>query len=125
MTKVKNYASRENMEINFRFLHFEIKDKKITMNNKPFAEIQIAGENKDSHLGNKMVLSSEGRRLNYLSHSQEENALTIYQQSDLVLVKTVFVMPSAAAFSFIFVTKASKEPASPSAMTCAASSAPV
>ena len=55
-----------------------------------FAEVQISGENKDSHMGAKLVNSSEGRRLRYRSHTQTENCLEIVQASDLVEVKTVF-----------------------------------
>ena len=55
-----------------------------------FVEVQIAGENKDTHLGAKMIYSSEGRRLRYSSHEQTENHLTIVQCSDLVEVRTVF-----------------------------------
>ena len=55
-----------------------------------FVEVQIAGENKDTHLGAKMVNSSEGRRLRYVSHEQTENKLTIVQQSELVEVRSVY-----------------------------------
>ena len=74
----------------FGFLNFEIKDEKITVNGFPFSEIQIAGENKNSHFGSKMIRSSEGVRLKYLSHKIAGSELTVYQKSDLISVKTVF-----------------------------------
>ena len=55
-----------------------------------FVEVQIAGENKDTHLGAKMARSSEGRRLQYVSHTQTENRLVIIQRSPLVEVQSVF-----------------------------------
>ena len=45
-----------------------------------FVEVQIAGENKDTHLGAKMARSSEGRRLSYVSHEQTEKRLVIIQR---------------------------------------------
>lgn len=78
------------MNITFNFLQFEIENERITINGRPFAELQIAGENKDSHYGCKMIKSSEGERLKYLSHEQNADQLIIYQQSDLASVKTVF-----------------------------------
>jgi len=56
-----------------------------------FAEVQISGENKDTHMGVKMVNSSEGNRLKYLSHTQSDERLEIVQRSPLVEVKTTFV----------------------------------
>ena len=55
-----------------------------------FVEVQIAGENKDTHLGAKMARSSEGRRLSYVSHEQTEKRLVIIQRSPLVEVQSVF-----------------------------------
>lgn len=66
------------MELKFRFLDFEVKDERVIINGFPFSSIQIAGENKDSHFGNKMVKSSEETRLKYLSHELKEDALVIY-----------------------------------------------
>ena len=57
----------------------------------PFVEVQISGENKDTHLGVKMVNSSEGRRLKYLSHTQTDDRLEILQRSPRIEVKTTFV----------------------------------
>ena len=49
-----------------------------------FVQVQIAGENKDTHMGIKMVNSSETGKLKYISHTLNENTLVITQQSDLV-----------------------------------------
>ena len=78
------------MAIKFNDLIFEIKDDRVLLNDRTFAEIQICGENKPTHLGAKMTNSSEGGRLKYVSHTQSDNTLEIVQRSDLVRVKTVF-----------------------------------
>jgi hypothetical protein len=54
-----------------------------------FCEVQVAGFVKDSHLGVKMVNSSEGRKLRYVSHVLTENSLVIVQKSALVEVTTL------------------------------------
>ena len=56
------------MEIKFNDLIFEIQNERILLGGRSFVEIQICGENKDTHLGAKMANSSEGRRLKYVSH---------------------------------------------------------
>ncbi len=58
----------------------------------PFCEVQIAGEIKDTHLGIKMINSSEGKKLRYVSHKQTESYLEIAQESDLVRTITTFSM---------------------------------
>ena len=78
------------MEIRFYNFVFEIENERVLLNGRPFAEIQVCGENKDTHLGAKMANSSEGRRLKYVSHTQSETRLEILQRSRLVSVKTVF-----------------------------------
>ena len=55
-----------------------------------FTEIQIAGENNDTHMGIKAACSSEARRLKYLSHKITDDELIITQKSDIVEAKTVF-----------------------------------
>lgn len=86
------------MSILFKNLLFEVIDNRallkrcgqISFSGYGFAEVQIAGENKDTHMGAKMAKSSEGSKLRYFSHTQTENRLEIVQHSDLVEVKTVF-----------------------------------
>ena len=87
------------MEIVFGKLAFEVIENKICMttcgdfqskNNTNFVEVQIAGENKNSHLGGKMVKSSEGGRFQYVSHEKSEYELVIRQKTDFILAKTVF-----------------------------------
>ena len=55
-----------------------------------FVEVHICGENKNSHMGGKMINSSEGEKLLYVSHTQTENTLTIVQKSELVETMTIF-----------------------------------
>lgn len=55
-----------------------------------FAQIQIAGENKDTHMGAKMVNSSEANRLTYKSHTISDNTLIVVQESPNVRCETVF-----------------------------------
>lgn len=84
--------------ISFRNITFSIEDQKIKISkfgnltdlNSGFVEVQVAGENKDSHSGAKMIHSSEGNRLRYTSHSIEANQLKIVQKSPNVQVETAF-----------------------------------
>lgn len=81
--------------INFKNFKFLIKQNKIALVCKNgegynFNEVQIAGENKDTHLGAKMANSSEGGRLFYVSHEINGDMLIIKQRSQLVEVKTFF-----------------------------------
>ena len=86
------------MYIEFGELLFDIWEDKIALkrcghiehNGYGFVEVQISGENKDSHLGAKMAYSSEGRRLRYISHEQTDNKLVITQRSDLVEVRSIY-----------------------------------
>lgn len=95
----------EDMEFSFHELYFKIIEDKVclvkTLNNQKayddyheklggFVEVQVAGENKDSHFGSKMIRSSEGNRLKYVSHKIDGDTLTIVQKSDLIKVETVF-----------------------------------
>ncbi len=87
------------MDIRFRQLTFAVYGDKILMtkcgsmasSGHTFAEVQVCGENKDTHLGVKMARSSEGGKLCYRSHEQSENQLTIVQESRLVRVTTYFI----------------------------------
>jgi len=56
-----------------------------------FAEVTVAGENKETHLGTKLVCSSEGDRLRYVSHEIDGNVLKIVQESPVVRVTSVFI----------------------------------
>ena len=86
------------MYIEFGELLFDVWEDKIALkrcghiehSGYGFVEVQISGENKDTHLGAKMAYSSEGRRLRYLSHEQTENKLVITQRSDLVEVRSIY-----------------------------------
>lgn len=55
-----------------------------------FVQVQIAGENKNTHLGAKMARSSEADRLVYKSHRVCGNTLTVVQESPNVRCETVF-----------------------------------
>ena len=88
------------MKIQFRDLVFELVGEKILLTKcgyiqapegRTFVEVQICGENKNTHLGAKMARSSEGGKLIYLSHTQSENCLEIVQKTELIEVKTVFI----------------------------------
>lgn len=86
------------MVINYKSLAFSIDDNKIALikygsfllERNPFVEVQICGENKFTHLGVKMVNSSEGKNLRYVSHKQTAHGIEIIQKSELVETKTVF-----------------------------------
>lgn len=82
----------------FKNLSFEIQDGKFILTKlgnlcglkSGIAQVQVAGENKDSHMGAKMANSSEGKRLQYVCHAIEDNVLSVLQWSDLVQVETRF-----------------------------------
>jgi alpha-galactosidase len=81
------------MDIILGNLQFAIVGEKVVLRRNGrdfrFVEVQVCGENKDSHLGAKMSNSSEGARLVYVSHTQTENRLEIVQKSGIVEIKTV------------------------------------
>ena len=58
--------------------------------NSGFVQVQIAGENKDTHMGAKMMRSSEGGKLKYKSHTIFGNTLTLVQESSNVHCATIF-----------------------------------
>ncbi len=87
----------------FRNLSFEIVEDKITLVKcgnlcvkgdsawaYNFCEVSISGENKDTHMGAKMALSTEWNRLKYLSHQIDGDILTVVLQSPLVKAKVNF-----------------------------------
>ena len=87
------------MEIRFSELKFDIIGNKIYLSEvggfaqsegRGFCEIQVAGENKCSHLGAKMINSSEGDKLCYVSHMLTDERLEIVQRTDLVEAVTTF-----------------------------------
>lgn len=89
----------KNMKISCGKLNFEIINGKIFLteagncvkgNSRPFVEVQIAGENKISHWGVKMINSSEGAKLKYVSHEEKDGVLSIVQESELVRTTTTF-----------------------------------
>lgn len=82
------------MEFNFSFLKFVVKDGRIYLkgcDNKPFGftEINVAGENRDSHFGVKAICASESD-LRYVSHSLTKEMLTVVQQGEHLKVSTFF-----------------------------------
>ena len=85
------------MQINFYGWQFEIVNESIYLTKcggfvdgscHRFVEAQIAGENKDTHLGVKMVRSSEGGQMRYVSHQKTDKELVITQKSALIQAKT-------------------------------------
>ena len=55
-----------------------------------FAEVQVAGEMKETHMGVKLASSSEAREMRYVSHDIIGNVLTVTQRSKNVEAKTEF-----------------------------------
>ena len=78
------------MEFEFKNLKFTVEEGKTRLSGFPIAEVHIAGEKKDSHFGLKTIRSSEGEKLEYISHEFTTEGLEIVQKSQLVSVKTVF-----------------------------------
>ncbi len=86
------------MEFQFGFLRFLISDGRVLLaqSGDGFAEVNVVGENRDSHLGNKMICSSESSCLKYISHELCANRLVIVQRSELVEVRTYFFIENAS-----------------------------
>ena len=79
------------MHITQKRLDIEIQpDGRATVGGMPFAEAQISGCDKDSHLGAKMIHSSEGRQFRYVASGMSDGCLTVVQASDRLRVSTVF-----------------------------------
>ena len=57
---------------------------------KGFIQVQVAGEHNNSHLGVKMIRTSEAGRMNYANHTHCGNTLTYVQESPNVRTETVF-----------------------------------
>ena len=55
-----------------------------------FVQVQIAGEHNNSHLGVKMIRSSEADRMHYINHSRCRNTLTYIQESPNIRTETTF-----------------------------------
>lgn len=88
------------MEIRFHSLLFRLTDGKLRLmdcahfhseRGRAITEVQISGENKPTHMGAKLIHSSEGGRLRYISHEATDRILCITQESELIRVKTLFV----------------------------------
>ena len=84
--------------LDFRNISFEITDGKIRITrfgnlenlHSNFAEVQIAGENKISYMGAKMACTSEGSKLEYVSHDLCGDIFTVTQRSSLIEISTRF-----------------------------------
>lgn len=55
-----------------------------------FVQVQVTGENKDTHMGAKLMRASEASRLTYKTHTISKNTLTVVQESPNVCCKTIF-----------------------------------
>ena len=84
--------------LQFKNLSFSMEDRVLKLQkaecfsalDSGFVQIQIAGENKDTHMGAKMVNSSEANRFTYKSHTISDNTLTVVQESPNVRCETVY-----------------------------------
>lgn len=86
--------------IDFFDLHFSLDNERICLSsigdfielakNGDLCEVQIAGENKNSHDGVKLGISSEGDRLLYVEHKINGDALRIVLRSPSISVVIVF-----------------------------------
>ncbi len=87
------------IKIKFKWLEFTIRGDKIDVAGADgyhdlsercnIAEVNVAGDNKPSHMGVKLSPSSEGSVLKYVSHEIKGDALFITQKSDKIEVVTV------------------------------------
>lgn len=74
---VKNCTSGiKNMDIKVKNLNISIDaGGKAAINGFPFVEAQVSGENKDSHLGAKMICSSQGAKLRYVRYYRRKRRM--------------------------------------------------
>ncbi len=83
----------------FGNIQFSVKDDRITIQKfgcfdkleSHFSEVQLAGQHKFTHMGAKMLCSSEGSQLRYISHQVNDTCLSVIQQSNLVQCDTRFI----------------------------------
>ncbi len=83
------------MTFHFGKLSFQVEEGKVTCSLDkglyyPFAEVQIAGSDKNTHLGAKLISSSEEGKLRFIGKEETESSLKIIQESELVRVETTF-----------------------------------
>lgn len=78
------------LNLTIKKLNINIDDGCATIGGFPFVEVQISGDDKDSHLGAKMIHSSESRQLKYVAHNFEDGKLTIVQRSNRLEATTTF-----------------------------------
>ena len=84
--------------IQFKNLSFQIENSRIFVKdfgpltdlNTGFVQVQIAGENKDTNMGSKMVNSSEESKLQYVSAQVQDECFCVVQESANVRVATMF-----------------------------------
>ncbi len=85
-------------KIKFKWLEFVVRGDKIEVadefgncggaENGNFAEVNVAGDNKPTHMGVKLSPSSEGFAMKYVSHEIKDDTLFITQRSDKIEVVT-------------------------------------
>lgn len=84
------------MKFKFSKLNFSVENGKIglTIDESlpfvPFSEVQVAGENKDSHCGAKLIYSSESKKMVFTEKQFVGDTLLVRQRSDKVEVVTEF-----------------------------------
>ncbi len=78
------------LNLQFGKLNIAVESSRATIGGFPFVEAQVCGENKDSHLGAKMVHSSEDVGFRYVSHTENNNRLVVVQRSELLEATTTF-----------------------------------
>ena len=84
--------------LQFKNLSFSITDNVLKLQKADYfsaldsgiVQVQIAGENKDTHMGAKLVNSSEAGRFTYKTNIASDNSLTVVQESPNVRCETVF-----------------------------------
>ncbi len=74
LTKIGNIARKEGQELGYF----------------TFCEASISGENKNTHLGAKMALSTEWDKLKYISHKITNDLLEVVLRSEKIESKVVF-----------------------------------
>lgn len=89
-----------------KYLKFDIQDNKILLNGFSFVEIGVAGRNRDTHLGAKLVNSSETNSLKYVSCENKDGNFELVLKNDIIEVRADFgVYADTSAFSVFLTVK--------------------
>lgn len=92
------------IDVDNKYLKFDLKDDRMSLNGSPFVEIGVAGRNKDTHLGVKLVNSSETGTLKFVRYEIVNEELTLILKNDIIEVRATFRHYSKTSGFSVFLT---------------------